>query len=152
MTRVGDPMTSADEYCRGMDEAVEIRLDLAPDDAVITRLHRRAFRDEDSGVEPWGDRLRRHSVTWAGAFIGNEIAAFVHVVWDGGIHGFLLDTVVHPDHQRTGLGKAVVAAAADGARAAGCRWLHVDYEPHLEEFYRDACGFDTTLAGLRRLD
>ena len=26
-------------------------------------------------------------------------------------------------------------------------WLHVDYEPHLEPFYR-ACGFTPTLAGL----
>jgi hypothetical protein len=44
-----------------------------------------------------------------------------------------------------------VAAAADRAKAEGCRWLHVDYEPHLESFYLEACGFTATAAGLRRL-
>jgi hypothetical protein len=29
-------------------------------------------------------------------------------------------------------------------------WLHVDYEPHLDSFYR-ACGFQPTLAGLLEL-
>jgi GNAT superfamily N-acetyltransferase len=134
-----------------MDQVVEVRTGFTPDDEAITRLHRQAFGVEGSGVEPWGDRLRRHSVTWAGAFLGQEIVAFVHVVGDGGTHGFLLDTVVHPDHRRTGLGTAVVTAAVDGARAAGCVWLHVDFEPHLETFYRDACGFASTRAGLRRL-
>jgi GNAT superfamily N-acetyltransferase len=134
-----------------MDPAFEVRTDFTPDDEAITRLHRQAFGVDASGVEPWGDRLRQHSVTWAGAFVGDDLVAFVHVVWDGGIHGFLLDTVVHPDHQRRGLGKAVVSAAVAGARAAGCNWLHVDFEPQLEEFYRDACGFGSTSAGLRRL-
>lgn len=36
-------------------------------------------------------------------------------------------------------------------RAAGCEWLHVGYEPHLDAFYRDACGFKTTQAGLLSL-
>jgi ribosomal protein S18 acetylase RimI-like enzyme len=98
-------------------------------------------------------RLRAdgYGVTWAGAFLGRELVAFVQVVWDGGAHGFLLDTVVHPSHQRIGLGRAVVAAAVHRAAAKGCKWLHVDHEPHLESFYRDACGFGTTAAGLRRL-
>ena len=50
-----------------------------------------------------------------------------------------------------GLGRAVVEAVIRNARAAGCEWVHVDYEPHLESFYLDACGFQTTAAGLRRL-
>ena len=40
------------------------------------------------------------------------------------------------------------AAAVAGER--GIHWLHVDYEPHLETFYRD-CGFKPTLAGLMEL-
>ncbi len=134
-----------------MAPTIEVRTRFTPDDEAITHLHRQAFAAETTGVEPWGDRLRQHSATWAGAFIGEELLAFVHVVWDGGIHGFLLDTVVRPDHQRRGLGKAVVAAAVEEARAVGCTWLHVDYEPHLETFYRDACGFGSTSAGLLRL-
>jgi hypothetical protein len=29
-------------------------------------------------------------------------------------------------------------------------WVHVDYEPHLDEFYR-GCGFRPTAAGVLRL-
>jgi len=33
---------------------------------------------------------------------------------------------------------------------AGATWLHVGYEPHLDDFYR-RCGFIPTAAGLLRL-
>jgi len=38
------------------------------------------------------------------------------------------------------------------ARAAGCEWLHVDFEDHLGPFYFGRCGFRPTSAGLLRLD
>jgi hypothetical protein len=41
-----------------------------------------------------------------------------------------------------------VAAAVEEARAAGCEWLHVDFDDHLRPFYFDACGFMPTNAGL----
>jgi GNAT superfamily N-acetyltransferase len=134
-----------------MDETLQIRSDFAPDDEALSRLHALAFGSATEMVAPWGERLRRHSLTWAGVFAGDELVAFVHVVWDGGVHGFLLDTIVHPAHQREGLGRAVVEAAVRQARSAGCEWLHVDYEPRLGEFYREACGFGPTAAGLLRL-
>jgi GNAT superfamily N-acetyltransferase len=132
-------------------DSLRIRADFAPDDEVISRLHALAFGSTAKSVAPWSERLRRHSVTWVGAFADGDLVAFVHVVWDGGVHGFLLDTMVHPSYQRQGLGVAVVGAATAQARSAGCEWLHVDYEPHLEEFYRDGCGFHGTTAGLLRL-
>jgi GNAT superfamily N-acetyltransferase len=134
-----------------MDEHLKIRADFAPDDEALSRLYSLAFGSMTEAATPCGARLRRHSLTWAGAFAAEELVAFVHVVWDGGVHGFLLDTVVHPAYQRQGLGRAVVAAAVGQARLAGCEWLHVDYERHLEKFYRDACGFGPTAAGLIRL-
>ena len=42
-------------------------------------------------------------------------------------------------------------AAVSGARAAGCEWLHVDFDDHLRAFYFDACGFAPTNAGLIEL-
>ncbi|WP_412101902.1 GNAT family N-acetyltransferase [Kitasatospora purpeofusca] len=66
------------------------------------------------------------------------------------MHAFVLDTTVHPDERRRGLGMRLVQAAADEAKARGAEWLHVDYEPHLESFY-GRCGFRPTAAGLRRL-
>jgi hypothetical protein len=44
-----------------------------------------------------------------------------------------------------------VELAVEGARAAGCEWLHVDFEDHLRGFYFDACGFVPTNAGLIEL-
>jgi len=41
--------------------------------------------------------------------------------------------------------------SAAAAKAHGIHWLHVDYEPHLDMFYKQ-CGFQPTLAGLMRLN
>jgi predicted N-acetyltransferase YhbS len=59
-----------------------------------------------------------------------------------------LDTVVAGDSRRQGIGIALVRTATERAEAAGCEWLHVDFEDHLREFYFDGCGFRPTNAGL----
>jgi GNAT superfamily N-acetyltransferase len=78
------------------------------------------------------------------------LIGFVNVAWDGGAHAFLLDTTVHPDFRRRGIATELVRRVAEAARARGAEWLHVDFEPHLETFYR-GCGFAPTAAGLLRL-
>ncbi|OHV27915.1 MULTISPECIES: GNAT family N-acetyltransferase [Pseudofrankia] len=90
------------------------------------------------------------SLTWIAARRAGHLVGFVNVVGDGGVHAFILDTTVHPDQRRQGLGIRLVRAAADEAKANGAKWLHVDYEPHLETFY-ERCGFRHTPAGLLRL-
>ncbi len=42
----------------------------------------------------------------------------------------------------------LVALAVQEARAAGCEWLHVDFEHQLRTFYFGSCGFTSTNAGL----
>ena len=97
----------------------------------------------------WWDRVRPYSLGWAtartreGALIG-----FVNVAWDGGDHAFLIDTKTRGTFQRRGIGTRLVALALEQAKAAGCEWLHVDFEPDLRTFYVDACGFRPTEAGL----
>jgi GNAT superfamily N-acetyltransferase len=93
----------------------------------------------------------QHSLAFVCAYHGDDLIGFVHVAWDGGVHAFLLDTTVHPDWRRQGIGRQLVWRAVAVARERGLEWLHVDYEPHLEAFYR-GCGFEPTLAGLIRLD
>lgn len=93
----------------------------------------------------------RHSLLYVCAYSPSmQLVGFVNVAWDGGIHAFLLDTTVHPDWQRRGVGRELVRRAADAAQARGMEWLHVDYEPQLAAFYH-ACGFTPTLASLMRL-
>jgi GNAT superfamily N-acetyltransferase len=118
------------------------------DDRELSALHARAFGGDPGLVRPWAARLERHALTWVGAFDDGRLTGFVQVCWDGGPHAFLLDTAVDPDRQHRGLGAALVKAAAQEARAAGCEWLHVDFEPHLNHFYLDRCGFRPTTAGL----
>jgi GNAT superfamily N-acetyltransferase len=119
------------------------------DDVALSALHARAFGGGDpAGVDPWAARLLNHALTWVGAFDGGVLVGFVQVAWDGGAHAFVLDTMVDPSAQGRGIGSALVAAATAEARAAGCDWLHVDFEDHLTEFYLDRNGFHPTRAGL----
>jgi GNAT superfamily N-acetyltransferase len=105
-----------------------------------------------NAVPGWWDRIRPYSLGWVIARLpGDGLAGFVNVAWDGGDHAFLLDTKVARDHQRQGIATALVGHAVRHAQAAGCEWLHVDFEPHLAMFCLDACGFQSTPAGLIRL-
>jgi GNAT superfamily N-acetyltransferase len=79
------------------------------------------------------------------------LVGFVNIAWDGGDHAFLLDTKTRGERQRRGIGTELVGRAAQHAKAAGCEWLHVDFEPHLRSLYLDACGFHPTDAGLIHL-
>jgi GNAT superfamily N-acetyltransferase len=82
---------------------------------------------------------------------GDELVGFVNVAWDGVVHAFVLDTMVTVGVRRHGVGTRLVEMAVEQARAAGCEWLHVDFEDHLRGFYFDACGFTPTNAGLIEL-
>jgi GNAT superfamily N-acetyltransferase len=130
---------------------VDIVSRFAVDDGELSRLHARAFGGDPALVEPWARRLERHALTWVGAVEAGRLAGFVEVAWNGGQHAFLLDTVVDPDWQHRGIGARLVQRAAEEAGAAGCTWLHVDFEPHLEGFYLHRCGFRASRAGLIRL-
>ena len=133
-----------------MNDHLEVRIKYPVDDEVLTALHARAFGSTPAGIEPWAERLGRHSVSWVGAFDTDRLVGFVHACWDGGPHAFLLDTIVDPAYRHRGVGRALVSALRIEVAAAGCEWLHVDFEPHLATFYAE-CGFRPTAAGLMRL-
>lgn len=89
----------------------------------------------------WWDQVRGHSLGWVSARDNRLLVGFVNVAWDGSDHAFLIDTKTRTSHQRRGIGTELVRRATRHAKEAGCDWLHVDYEPHLNPFYVDACGF-----------
>jgi GNAT superfamily N-acetyltransferase len=100
----------------------------------------------------WWTQIQPHCLGWVTARNDAELlVGFVNVAWDGGDHAFLLDTKTHGEYQRRGIGTEIVKVAVRNARAAGCEWLHVDFEPCLGPFYFDACGFKRTEAGLVHL-
>ncbi|MCL2732822.1 MAG: GNAT family N-acetyltransferase [Actinomycetia bacterium] len=103
-------------------------------------------------VTGWWNTIREHSLGWVAAReTDGTLVGFVNVAWDGGDHAFLIDTKTRGSHHHRGIGTALVRLATTHARAAGCEWLHVDFEPALRPFYFDACGFRPTDAGLIHL-
>ncbi len=120
----------------------------------LNRLHGEAFEHRALDHD-WIQQVRAHSLGWVTAFEGEgegELVGFVNVPWDGGVHAFLMDTAVAERVRRQGIGTAVVTFATERARAAGCEWLHVDYEgATLRRFDVQSCGFEPTTAGLVRL-
>ena len=104
----------------------------------------------DNHVSSDFEPILSRSLLYVCAYADEGLVGYVNVAWDGGIHGFILDTTVHADYQRQGIGRKVVEAAIAASRAKGIEWLHVDYEPHLDTFYKD-CGFRHTAAGLLNL-
>jgi len=124
------------------------RADFADDD--LERLHAEAFGHPLRPMA-WQARLERHGLGWVCAYDGALLTGFVNVVWDGGVHAFVLDTVVAATHRGRGLGRALMAVAARESRSAGCAWLHVDFAPELGDFYLRSCGFSPSAAGLLAL-
>jgi GNAT superfamily N-acetyltransferase len=116
----------------------------------LNELHAEAFETRvfDGTEWDWKGLVTRHSLGWVVAREGDRLVGFVNVIWDGLVHAWLQDTMVAKEAGRRGVGKQLVAAARDGAREAGCEWLHVDFEDHLKPFYFDSCGFEPTNAGL----
>lgn len=132
-------------YARGMAIMYEWRGDF--DNVAVNALHAEGFGHRILDID-WLTQVHRHSLGWVCARSDRELVGFVNVAWDGGVHAFVLDTMVSAKHRRAGVGTELVAVAAKGARAAKCEWLHVDFDEDLRAFYFDACGFKPTDAGL----
>ena len=117
------------------------------ENAEVNALHAEGFGhrilDDD-----WKEQLDRHSLGWVCARHKGELVGFVNVPWDGATHAFIVDTLVAERARRRGIGANLIAVAIDEARAAGCEWLHVDFNDDLRPFYLDACGFTPAAAGV----
>jgi len=106
----------------------------------INLLHAEGFghgpRNDD-----WVGQLSRHSLGWVCARDQGVLVGFVNVAWDGGVHAFVLDTLVRTNAQRRGIATRLVALAVHEARAAGCEWLHVDFYEHLRSIEPSTLGW-----------
>ncbi len=131
-------------------------------DEEVAGLHHAAFGDGTGSEAGWWGRQRHLSLGWVTA-VGvpgraspvtgavPPLIGFANVAWDGYRHAFLLDVAVAPGSRRRGIATRMVQRAAQEARAAGCEWLHVDFEDHLAPFYLGSCAMTPTKAGLLRL-
>jgi GNAT superfamily N-acetyltransferase len=122
------------------------------DNVEINRLHAEAFETGDSDARDWQTALTEHSLGWLTARDGGHLVGFVNVVWDGLVHAWIQDTMVAKGLRSQGIGTQLVNLARERATAAGCKWLHVDFDGSLGEFYFGACGFSPTSAGVIPLE
>ena len=116
----------------------------------LNDLHAEAFGCQKSN-DDWWAHANRHSLGGVCARLEGALVGFVNVVWDGGVHAFILDTIVARQAQQHGIGTEMLSIAVREARNSGCEWLHVDFEGRLPHFYFDKSGFKPTNAGLIRL-
>jgi GNAT superfamily N-acetyltransferase len=117
------------------------------ENAAVNALHAEGFGHRLTDVD-WHTQVHRHSLGWVCARDAGTLVGFVNVAWDGGVHAFVLDTVVDARAQRQGVGTGLIATLVPHVRAAGCEWLHVDFDDELAGFYLQSCGFSPTKAGL----
>jgi len=122
--------------------------------AQVNELHAEAFgtRVFSDAEWDWIGLVNRHSLGWVTARDGNEsLVGFVNVLWDGFAHAWIQDLMVANSARATGIGAAIIEEVRRQASAAGCEWLHADFDDDLRPFYYDACGFTPTSAGLIEL-
>jgi GNAT superfamily N-acetyltransferase len=120
----------------------------------VNRLHADAFgtRLFDASEWDWEHLTATHSLGWVVARADGRLVGFVNVLWDGLVHAWIQDVMVAADSRHRGIATAMVARVRTGATAAGCEWLHVDFDEELADLYLGSCGFARTGAGLMRLD
>ena len=97
--------------------------------------------------EDYPTALHGYWATVGGLDATNKLVAWCAILSDGVRHAVLLDVIVHPSHQRKGVGKALVAAAVKHIQAHYITIIHVDFEPDTTTFY-EACGFRVGLGGI----
>ena len=117
------------------------------DNAGVNALHAEGFAHSVLDID-WRTQVEQHSLGWVCAFDDDRLVGFVNLAWDGGVHAFVVDTLVAADRRHAGIGRRLLQLAERESRNAGCEWLHVDFEDARRAFYFDACGFTPTLAGV----
>lgn len=122
----------------------DIRQDSFPSDAELRALFTTSWPDTNTARF---QKTLRACLTHFTAHSGTRLVGFAKLATDGADHAFLLDPTVHPDFRRSGLGTLLVRRTIDAANEQGIHHVHVDFEPHLKDFYEN-CGFKPTAAGL----
>lgn len=119
----------------------------AAEEIELDWLHAEAY-DHPPTSAPWQRQLESCSLGWVCARLEEELVGFTNVIWDGGSHAVLLNTMVLPSEQRQGVGSEIVRVAAEEAKRSGCEWLHADFDRSIATFFLEQCGFAPAEAGI----
>lgn len=79
----------------------------------------------------------------------NVLIAFGYIAGMGLQHGYMEDIIVHPQHQRKGIGQALVKRLLQEAEGFGLEIVTLTYDSKHTAFYSD-CGFVPCPGGVWR--
>lgn len=82
----------------------------------------------------------------ATCFLKDDLVGYVDVVSDGVDDAYVRDLMVHPEHQRQGIGSKLIRMVIEAVRPSGIKMLSVILEPDEADFYRQA-GFHIMTGG-----
>jgi hypothetical protein len=68
----------------------------------LNRLHAEAFRHRPL-FDDWWAQVTRQSLGWVRTYDGADLVGFLNVAWDGGVHAFILDTIVADRYRHRGI-------------------------------------------------
>ena len=91
--------------------------------------------------------LQRHYAYYTARVDDSRLVGYVSVLSDGVADAFLLDLMIHPEHQKAGLGSRLVKRAVTDMKQAGVQCVQVTFNDHLEPFYAQ-CGFHIFKGGI----
>ena len=79
-------------------------------DAEVNALHAEGFGHPVLATG-WREQVERHSLGWVCAHDADRLVGFVNVAWDGGVHAFVVDTVVAAGARHRGIGVGLLDVA-----------------------------------------
>ena len=80
-------------------------------------------------------------------FALDQLVGYVDVISDGIDDAYVRDLIVHPDHQRRGIGSTLLRMVKERIKQNRIKMVSLVFEPGLIEFYRKA-GFQIIAGGL----
>ena len=126
-----------------MDDKIQKNGIVKPEE--IENLREAVGWDRSEGI--YKDVLERHYAYYTTRSENGTLIGYVSVLSDGVADAFLLDLMVHPEHQGTGLGKQLVKQAVTDMKQADIQCVQVTFEDNLEPFYAK-CGFHIFKGGI----
>lgn len=116
-----------------VDERPEITRNGAVDSDEIEALRTDVGWEQTGGTyEQILERLYSH---YTARISDKSLVGYVSVISDGVADAFIVDLMVHPNHQGKGLGRRLVKRVVADAKRAGIQCVQVTFEERLAPFY-----------------
>lgn len=101
----------------------------------------------DRSEDTYDRSIPKHYAHYTARDKDNRLLGYMSVLSDGVSDAFLIDLMVYPEIQQTGIGAKIVRQAISDLKDAGVRCVQVTFGGGLEPFYAQ-CGFHIIKGGI----